>query len=604
MGAFGKKLLARLMAIAVIASLFTGFLMAGIVGGQPPPCPLDEDFSSWLPDEWLTDDWIQSNSSDAGGTSPEAYLGYSNITGDYAYLDSQPVDTTGMSSLTLEFKSFIDDYEGYMSLSYDCRVYTRAHGGDSWTDVTPWGNPISGNVGPDTYTVDIGSDIGSATQVRFEFDGFYWDIDYWFVDDVKICGVFGAPPSQVSVIYVCGDKLVYDAVNDVYFYPHLLNMLSMTKPQQQAYADQLNADAYGQITDWHFANLGQMMGLLESMTGQIIEHPGPNHAYGMNTDMYFPVTDITQPFLPGDPRQFAWTMGRTIDEAGAYIELPTGMPYPGGEFVESSWSGDVYLTRIPTEGQYHWVGTESLTFDDDLNWIADDAFTSPMIGVPTKCSAWYVSETGPPRPNPNSKYLHSTGGLFDITDPVGTQWHELWPFFCKEYHLSGWEDNGDGVLSYCDWIDIYEKPNGAVKPYHVEEVTITLNVTLDGERMFIELEGGYNATVLDNPEGTQWHEILPCFCREYEVVWWIDSCATGLSYCDTVHLRDKQTGEENCWQVEDVAIDIIVTPEIPPVGGEAYPVNKATLLAPWIAAGIVLAGGTIWYVRRRRKAQS
>ncbi len=42
----------------------------------------------------------------------------------------------------------------------------------------------------------------------------------------------------------------------------------------------------------------------------------------------------------------------------------------------------------------------------------------------------------------------------------------------------------------------------------------------------------------------------------------------------------------------------------PPVGGEAYPVNKASLLAPWIAVGVVLAGGISWYVLRRRRAQS
>jgi len=42
----------------------------------------------------------------------------------------------------------------------------------------------------------------------------------------------------------------------------------------------------------------------------------------------------------------------------------------------------------------------------------------------------------------------------------------------------------------------------------------------------------------------------------------------------------------------------------PPVGGEAYPVNKASLLAPWIAGAVVLAGGISWYILRRRKAQS
>jgi hypothetical protein len=42
----------------------------------------------------------------------------------------------------------------------------------------------------------------------------------------------------------------------------------------------------------------------------------------------------------------------------------------------------------------------------------------------------------------------------------------------------------------------------------------------------------------------------------------------------------------------------------PPVGGEAYPIKKASLLAPWIAVGLVLAGGISWYVLRRRRAGS
>jgi hypothetical protein len=53
------------------------------------------------------------------------------------------------------------------------------------------------------------------------------------------------------------------------------------------------------------------------------------------------------------------------------------------------------------------------------------------------------------------------------------------------------------------------------------------------------------------------------------------------------------------WLVEEVAIDIVVTPEPPPVGGEAYPVNKASLLAPWIAPGVILAGGISWFVFKR-----
>ncbi|MFC1970311.1 hypothetical protein ACFLVV_03725, partial [Chloroflexota bacterium] len=45
-------------------------------------------------------------------------------------------------------------------------------------------------------------------------------------------------------------------------------------------------------------------------------------------------------------------------------------------------------------------------------------------------------------------------------------------------------------------------------------------------------------------------------------------------------------------------------PEPPPVGGEAYPVSRISVLAPWIAVAVVLAGGIAWYALRRRRVQS
>ena len=233
---------------------------------------------------------------------------------------------------------------------------------------------------------------------------------------------------------------------------------------------------------------------------------------------------------------------------------------------------------------------------------------------------WAIADMGayeyvPPTPPAHFRYLHSTGGLFNLTDPIGTQWHELWPFFCKEYHLSSWNDtSGDGVLSYCDWIDMYEKPDGELRPYHVENVTITLVVRPDdgggfginglAPPMYIELEGGYNASVLMNPSGSQWHEIYPIFCTQYLLFAWDDNNNGELGFCDYVLLRNKQTQEVTEWHVEEVAVDIIVTLEPPPVGGEAYPVSKASLLAPWIAVAVLLIGGISWYVLRRRSAQS
>jgi len=214
-----------------------------------------------------------------------------------------------------------------------------------------------------------------------------------------------------------------------------------------------------------------------------------------------------------------------------------------------------------------------------------------------------------PQPPPNVKYLHSIGGLFNLTEPVGTQWHELLHIFGRQYHLSSWEDNGDGILGYCDTINMYEKPDGEPHDYHVENVTITLYLTpvedslLNDYRQptYVELVGGYNLTILDNPNGTQWHQVYPNFCTTYNCSGWE---RIGSDLLTNIWLTNKASGQETKWHVEDVAVDIVLIPEPPPVGGEAYPVNNTPLLAPWIAAVVLLAGGISWYVLRRRRAKS
>jgi len=291
-----------------------------------------------------------------------------------------------------------------------------------------------------------------------------------------------------------------------------------------------------------------------------------------------------------------------VQAQGAPLYLPPGHYwlcfYPSLDF-DPYWqwwwdvanSSNLHVSHIIDPSNMFGEGWTSWTRWSDIEyWVYDLAFQLEGTEI---------------APEPNAKYLHSHG-LFNLTDPLGTQWHELWPIFCREYHLSSWEDNGDGILSYCDTIDMYEKPDGEVKWYHVEEVTITLNVTLVdvGDRMFIELEGGYNETALVSPPGTQWHEIYPVFCTTYLLVGWMDNDSRTLDWCDGILLVDKATGEESWWHVEEVSVDIIVTPEPPPVGGEAYPVSKASLLAPWIALGVVLVGGIGWYVLKRRRTQS
>jgi len=320
-------------------------------------------------------------------------------------------------------------------------------------------------------------------------------------------------------------------------------------------------------------------------------------------------------------------------QCGRYIHITWNEEHEGAE-------GPAYLYYmiVDTDGNSILAPTPLIT---EKTFVRDSPWTMAHLDIEPSGKAhitwcdmrdgmwdfaevYYTNYQGPSCPTgpigpANCIYLHCEDGLFNLTEPVGTQWHELWPFFCHEYHLSSWNDtSGDGILSHCDWIDMYEKPDGAVRPYHVEEVTITLYLRPEwnrlrdngfgrlppGEPMYIEHEGGYDLGILTDPIGTQWHEIYPNFCTSYNLTDWDDNGNSTLDYCDYVLLVDKGSGNVTWWHVKDVAIDIVVCREPPPVGGEAYPVNKISLLALWITVGVAVAGGASWYVLRRRRSQS
>jgi len=153
-----------------------------------------EDFSLYfpaLPSGWTQEEpneWRVSPTDHAGGVTPEARLYWYQIHGDYSYLQSKPVDTSNVSSLKLSFNQYIDDYR-YGGHDYFCRVYTRANSSDVWTLVAEWDmDLIKKDVGPQLETFDISCDIGTGTQIKFEFEGDDYDINYWYIDDVCFDG--------------------------------------------------------------------------------------------------------------------------------------------------------------------------------------------------------------------------------------------------------------------------------------------------------------------------------------------------------------------------------------------------------------------------------
>ncbi|MCD6101650.1 MAG: choice-of-anchor J domain-containing protein, partial [Candidatus Cloacimonetes bacterium] len=142
---------------------------------------LDEEFGHFPPDGWTAEDnWVGSNSANAGGTAPEAeFSWYPSFTG-IRRLISPVINTEGYTSLPMTFKHYVNDYSG----GYTVGVATTSDGGTTWNDV--WTTVPTGNIGPETVSLTIdNADVGSDNfQVCWYFDGYSFNINYWYIDDV------------------------------------------------------------------------------------------------------------------------------------------------------------------------------------------------------------------------------------------------------------------------------------------------------------------------------------------------------------------------------------------------------------------------------------
>jgi hypothetical protein len=180
--------------------------LAGFASGQTY---LSEDFSAGLmpPAGWSIQNqpnqWSVAPSSKAGGTAPEGKFTYIQAVA-VTRLISPVVDLTGLTTVTLMFNFM---YDWYANPAPKFGVATRS-GAGAWTsvfEVTP-----TANVGPITKVVNItNADIGPGFQFCFYLDGNFYNLDYWFVDDIMLM----TPPALDAAL--TSIKLPqYLAVND------------------------------------------------------------------------------------------------------------------------------------------------------------------------------------------------------------------------------------------------------------------------------------------------------------------------------------------------------------------------------------------------------
>ena len=145
---------------------------------------LEEDFSSGVPPAgWGTthpSNWISSSTNSAGGVAPEAEFSWtpSNVGEHLLYTDI--IDTTGYTTLLLQFKEYVNDYNS----DYTLKIVTSTDGGATWNEA--WSRP-GGPFGPTTTEVALtaADGVGSATlQIAWDMSGDSFNINYWYIDDV------------------------------------------------------------------------------------------------------------------------------------------------------------------------------------------------------------------------------------------------------------------------------------------------------------------------------------------------------------------------------------------------------------------------------------
>lgn len=174
----------------------------------------------------------------------------------------------------------------------------------------------------------------------------------------------------------------------------------------------------------------------------------------------------------------------------------------------------------------YWFQVDEVTVDMMLTPIE---IPGPQIFVEYKCGYW----------------------TFDPKNPISTKWNQIDPEMgpTRCLHLTSWIDNGNGVLDYCDTIDmtpLYPDP-GPVEYYHVEFLSISLKLTPKPSPpvvppppkgpMYLDSELSYYDVDLSNPVPTYWFEVYPYFGRFWRLSSWENFY--GLSPSDNIVLALK-----------------------------------------------------------------
>jgi hypothetical protein len=183
-------------------TLLFAFAIATVVMSAQTLVSADFSDNEMPPPGWSIDgyvaNWSVSSSAMAGGSAPEGKFTYSE-NDDVTRLIAPATDLTGYTSVSLTFKHFYDDYSG---TGPKLGVATRSGGGD-WT--TAWEIDPTNDVGPEMLIISIeNADVGASDfEFCFYLDGNFYNLDYWYVDDIALYIPY---EHDVSTVQIYGDS--------------------------------------------------------------------------------------------------------------------------------------------------------------------------------------------------------------------------------------------------------------------------------------------------------------------------------------------------------------------------------------------------------------
>ena len=148
---------------------------------------LEESFDgTTIPAGWTkvgvgTSNWAISTTNTAGGEANELHLNWSPQFNGIARFVSPVVDLSGLNSVVISFKHYLDFYQSSITLG----IATTSDGGSTWNQA--WSQAFTSDaMGSITQEVTT-SDVGSANfQFCIFVNGNSYNYDNWYFDDIKV----------------------------------------------------------------------------------------------------------------------------------------------------------------------------------------------------------------------------------------------------------------------------------------------------------------------------------------------------------------------------------------------------------------------------------